>query len=101
VTLLAVLEHMEHREELLKEIYRVLKPGGVLLLTVPTWPAKPVLEFLAYRLKVVSDEAIREHKTYFWKKELRDILSLVQFKPEMTQVRYFELGFNLFAAARK
>lgn len=101
VTMLAVLEHLNHREEILKEIHRVLIPGGVALLTTPTWAGKPVLEFLAYHLKIVSEEEIRDHKIYFWKKELRDVLLKAGFKREKIELRYFELGFNVFAAARK
>ena len=54
VTMLAVLEHIEHEKEILQEIHRVLVPGGKLVLTVPSVWAQPVLEFLAYRLKIVS-----------------------------------------------
>jgi ubiquinone/menaquinone biosynthesis C-methylase UbiE len=35
VLFLDVIEHLEEREKLLKEIKRVLKPGGLLLLTAP------------------------------------------------------------------
>src|SRR3989338_6618944 len=33
VTLIAVLEHLKRPEEILKDSFRVLKPGGALLLT--------------------------------------------------------------------
>lgn len=36
VLLLGVLEHLKNRDQLLTEIYRVLKPGGLLLLGVPS-----------------------------------------------------------------
>jgi SAM-dependent methyltransferase len=101
VSLLATLEHMNRRVELLEEIRRVLKPGGVLIITVPTWAAKPILEFLAFRLKIVSDVGVKEHKTYFWKAELVEALKKAGFSPEQTTVNYFELGFNLSAVARK
>jgi len=35
IGLFDVLEHLEHPEELLKEAHRVLKPDGILLVTVP------------------------------------------------------------------
>jgi len=54
VTMLAVLEHLEYHVEIIQEVYRVLKPGGTLLITVPSHRAKPVLEFLAFRLSVVE-----------------------------------------------
>ncbi len=38
VFILDVLEHVERDEAALTEIYRVLKPGGILVLTVPAFP---------------------------------------------------------------
>lgn len=74
VTLLAVLEHIEHEQAILQEIHRVLKPGGKLILTVPSVWAQPVLEFLAYRLGIVSEAEIRDHKRYYNRQLLRQAL---------------------------
>lgn len=38
VTMLDVLEHLDRDEVVLKEIYRILKPGGIFVLTVPAYP---------------------------------------------------------------
>jgi len=54
VTMLAVLEHIEKEKQILREIHRVLIPGGKLVLTVPSVWSQPILEFLAYKLKIVS-----------------------------------------------
>lgn len=101
VTLLAVLEHVDDRAGLLREIRRVLKPGSALVITVPTWRAKPVLEFLAFKLKIVSEEGVREHKIYFYKNELIQALLDAGFRKEDVRAKYFELGFNLYALAKK
>lgn len=74
VTMLAVLEHIEKEEEILSEIYRVLVPGGKLVLTVPSIWAQPVLEFLAYKLKIVSEAEIRDHKRYYTRASLQKVL---------------------------
>lgn len=38
VSCMDVLEHIEHDEKAVKEIFRILKPGGEMLLTVPALP---------------------------------------------------------------
>lgn len=65
VFMLAVLEHLPINTFLVDEAVRVLKKGGYFILTTPTPMAKPVLEFLAYRLHLISEESIREHQHYY------------------------------------
>jgi len=98
VTLLAVLEHIEHEQAILEEIARVLKPGGKVIMTVPSVWAQPVLEFLAYRLRWVSEAEIRDHKRYYNRQLLQQ--ALVQkagFKRFHHQ--YFQLWMNNFCTA--
>jgi glycosyltransferase involved in cell wall biosynthesis len=96
---LAVLEHLNNPEIYLKDIYRTLKPGGCLLLTTPSPYSKPVLEFLAHKLKVIDKHEIDDHKHYFTLQELEDITKKVGFS--FSQANYFELGVNDFLIARK
>ncbi|MDH4129126.1 MAG: class I SAM-dependent methyltransferase [Spirochaetota bacterium] len=70
ITLLAVLEHLDYPSSILEECHRILKPNGVLILTTPTPLSKPLLEFLAFKLKIVSREEIEDHKYYFTGKNL-------------------------------
>ena len=46
VTMLAVLEHIENNQQILKEAYRVLVPGKKLVITVSSIWSQPVLKFL-------------------------------------------------------
>lgn len=100
VTMLAVLEHIEHEREILNEIYRVLVPGGKLVLTVPSVWAQPVLEFLSYKLKIVSEDEIRDHKRYYNRQRLRQVLinesGFIGFNH-----RYFQLWMNNFCTVVK
>jgi len=98
VTMLAVLEHLAQPEAILREIHRVLAPGGELVLTVPSKVAKPVLEFLAFRLGIVSREEIADHKTYYDRESLVSLMKLTGFK--VTKHRYFQLGMNNFCVAK-
>lgn len=95
VTMLAVLEHLSDPLGVLVEIARVLRPQGTLVVTVPSHAAKPVLEFLAYRLHLVNPAEIADHKRYFGKNDLRVLSEQAGFS--MRTHRYFQFGFNNFA----
>jgi 2-polyprenyl-3-methyl-5-hydroxy-6-metoxy-1,4-benzoquinol methylase len=97
--MLAVLEHLSYPRAIVAEICRVLKPGGRLLLTVPSKAAKPVLEFLTYRLGLVSEAEIRDHKCYYTKRSLSELISPTGLKIEAHH--YFQLGMNNLLIARK
>jgi len=99
VTLLAVLEHLAHPRAMIEEIARVLKPGGQVVLTVPSTAAKPVLEFLAYRVGVVSEAEIRDHKQYYNRRLLQSLLR--DSGLDIERHRYFQLGMNNLLVARR
>lgn len=99
VAMLAVLEHLDNHLELLKESKRILKPGGEILVTVPTHFNKPLGEFLAFKLKIIEAEQYLDHKRYYNKKELRRDLEKTGF--EIIHLDYWEFGMNLFAKAKK
>lgn len=97
VTSLAVIEHLRKPDVFLEEILRILKPGGYCLLTTPSPCAKPVLEFLAFNLKIISEKDIRDHKNYFDKAQLTNLFS--NFKE--VNINYFQCGLNIVVFAIK
>jgi ubiquinone/menaquinone biosynthesis C-methylase UbiE len=99
VSMMALLEHLEKPKEALEEIYRILKPGGRLILTTPAPIAKPLLEFMAFKLKIIDREAIEDHKQYFSVTTLKSVLRQVGF--EKIKIKHFELGLNLLAVVVK
>ncbi|MEK7458133.1 MAG: class I SAM-dependent methyltransferase [Patescibacteria group bacterium] len=98
ITILAVLEHMKHPNEIIGECFRILKPGGVLLITAPSPASKPLLELFAI-LGLVRKEMIEQHENYFTVKRLHTLMKKTGFS-EVT-VDLFELGCNTFCKAVK
>ncbi|MGN0324934.1 MAG: class I SAM-dependent methyltransferase [Lachnospiraceae bacterium] len=99
VFMLAVLEHLPVENGLVKESIRILKKDGLLVLTTPTPMAKPVLEFLSYKLHIISEESIREHQHYYSKQELIGRLKQEGF--QVDKYTYFQFGFNQMIIGRK
>ena len=100
ITLLAVLEHLEYPENILKECHRILKPEGVLILTSPTPLSKPLLEFLSFKLNIVSPVEISDHKNYFNSAQLIRILKdECGFRRVIAKT--FQFGLNNFVIANK
>lgn len=92
VTMLALLEHLKEPAIVLKEVLRVLKPGGRIVLTVPAPCSKKILEFLAFRLRLISEEEIMDHKHYYSKTELIKLCTNIGF--QQVRVQRFLFGFN-------
>lgn len=97
VTALAVIEHLYNPSIFVLEILRILKPGGVCILTTPSPIAKPLLEFMAYRLRIISEKDIRDHKHYFNEYDLSTLFK--DFDP--VKINRFLFGFNVLIEARK
>lgn len=100
VTLCAALEHFPDDVAIIREARRVLRPDGVLLVTVPSVYAKPVLEVLAF-LRVISPEEIHDHKRYYTPNIVRKVFRDAGFSEEEIVTRYWQFGFNCFARAVK
>lgn len=100
-TSLAVIEHLPTDQVAghLTAIRTVLRPGGVLFLTTPTPRSKPVLEFLAYRLKVISAHEIRDHRHYYDETELVEAMRRAGF--ERIEHEHFQFGLNQRVLARR
>jgi SAM-dependent methyltransferase len=101
VLFISVLEHLWNPGECLSQCQRVLKPGGRLLLNVPTWYAKPVLELSAFQFGTSPACEMDDHKMYYSKRDLWPLLVRAGFKPSRIRLEYRKLCMILFATAIK
>lgn len=101
VFMLAVLEHIELSkiDTLFKEIFRVLKPKGMLVLTTPASRSKDILEFLAFKLGIISKDEIGDHKKYYGKADIEKIIR--QTGMEIMHSEIFMFGMNSLYVLRK
>ena len=99
VTMIAVLEHLEHPIEIMNEISRVLKPNGALIITVPSVWSQPVLEFLSFGLGIVSRDEIADHKLYHNRLSLEFLARKSGLK--INEHKYFQLWMNNFCTFSK
>lgn len=96
------LEHLWHPQEILDECFRIMRPGALLQIVVPTWFGKPFLEFLAFTLR--DPQALIEmndHKMYYDERSLWPMLVRAGFLPEHINLRRVKLGCSLHATAVK
>ncbi|MCS6880007.1 MAG: methyltransferase domain-containing protein [Oscillochloridaceae bacterium] len=102
VTMLAVVEHLdpEKLESLLSEVYRVLAPGGTLIITTPAAWSDGLLRAMA-RVNLVSREEIEEHAYAYTLPILGWYFGRAGFPRAMIRFGYFELGLNMWATATR
>ena len=96
-----VLEHLWERQRALDAVHRVLAPGGVAFVNVPSWWGKVALEFAAFRLGVSPAAEMDDHKIYFDPRDLWPLLVAAGFKPSAITCRRHKLGLNTYAVCRK
>ena len=101
VLLISVLEHLRDPLAALESAQRLLRPGGVLLVNVPTWRGKFFLEFSAFRLGLSPRIEMDDHKMYYDKRDLWPLLVRAGFRPSAIKLNYHKFGLNLFACAVK
>lgn len=98
---LACFEHLTEDEftAVLGELYDLSARTAKIVGTVPTPLAKPVLEFLSYKLNLIDPSQILDHKIYYDRERLTMALKASNWK--LTAYKTFQLGMNSFFVFEK
>lgn len=100
VMCVSVLEHLEEPIVALREFRRVARPGGVVLINVPSWQGKRMLELSAFRFGLSAPDSIDDHKWYFDPRDLWPLLVQAGFRPRDIHCFRHKFGLNTFATCR-
>ncbi len=102
LTMLAVFEHIATNKliQVLNEIYRVLKPGGIYIITTPAPLADKLLTIMA-KIKLINSDLFGEHQDVYTHKKVASLLHSVGFQKEKMCFGSFEIFMNLWIMATK
>ena len=101
VLCMSVVEHLWEPEQTVAHFYRVLRPGGVCAVNVPSWRGKRALEYSAFRLGLSPAEEMDDHKMYYDPKDLWPLMVKAGFMPHAIKCFKHKFGLNTFAVAKK
>jgi SAM-dependent methyltransferase len=96
----SVLEHLWEPEEAIREFRRLLAPGGVCLLNVPSWRGKWFLEYSAFKLGLSPADEMNDHKNYYDVRDLWPVLVRGGFRPSDIRCFHHKFGMNTFAVCK-
>jgi ubiquinone/menaquinone biosynthesis C-methylase UbiE len=98
VVMAALLEHLRSPDWALKQAYRLLKPGGQLVITTPS-ALGGKLHWLGSRLGLTYREAAQEHERFFDHRGLKLLVQRHGFV--LDRYERFLLGLNQLVIATK
>ena len=97
---ISVLEHLWEPGKAIREFRRLLAPGGVCLLNVPSWRGKRFLEYSAFKLGLSPADEMNDHKNYYDVEDLWPLLVRGGFRPSDIRCFPHKFGMNTFAVCK-
>ncbi len=97
---MSVLEHLWEPGQALAHFRRLVRPGGVLAINVPSWRGKRALEFSAFRLGLSPASEMDDHKRYYDPRDLWPLLVTARFMPHGIRCFRHKFGLNTFAVCK-
>lgn len=101
VLCMSVVEHLWEPDPTLAHMHRILRPGGICAVNVPSWRGKRALEFSAFRLGLSPAEEMDDHKMYYDPRDLWPLMVRAGFSPHAIRCFRHKFGLNTFAVASK
>lgn len=99
VLCMSVIEHLWEPDLTLAHFRRVLRPGGVCAVNVPSWIGKRALEYSAFKLGTSPAEEMDDHKMYYDPRDLWPLMVKAGFMPHAIRCFRHKFGLNTFAVA--
>jgi 2-polyprenyl-3-methyl-5-hydroxy-6-metoxy-1,4-benzoquinol methylase len=97
VLCMSVIEHLWEPELTMAHLHRMLRPGGVCLVNVPSWRGKTALEFSAFKLGLSPAEEMDDHKMYYDPRDLWPLMVRAGFAPHAIKCFRHKFALNTFA----
>lgn len=94
---MSVIEHLWEPLPTLAHLHRLLRPGGVCAVNVPSWLGKRALELSAFKLGLSPACEMDDHKAYYDPRDLWPLLVRAGFRPHAIRCFRHKLGLNTFA----
>jgi SAM-dependent methyltransferase len=99
VLCMSVIEHLWEPDLTLAHFHRVLRPGGVCAVNVPSWRGKRALEYSAFKLGTSPADEMDDHKMYYDPRDLWPLMVRAGFMPHAIKCFRHKFGLNTFAVA--
>jgi len=97
---MSVLEHLWEPGQALTHFRRLVRPGGVLAINVPSWRGKRAVELSAFRLGLSPASEMDDHKRYYDPRDLWPLLVTARFMPHGIRCFRHKFWLNTFAVCK-
>jgi ubiquinone/menaquinone biosynthesis C-methylase UbiE len=99
VTMIAIIEHLKYPKDVINECYRVLRKGGLLIITTPTKIVDRIIPFLDKGSEQLNQKSVSDaHEAHF---NLSEMNEMTKGKFELVKFKRFQVFLNQFFIYKK
>jgi hypothetical protein len=96
-----IFEHLDCPEEVLRILHTKTRNQFTFYYNVPSWLGRYALEFAAFELEKAPRDEMIDHKRYYARKDLWQLLVDSGMRPDEFKVRSHKFGLNSYAFRRQ